>query len=63
MLTGFHEGAFCFMFLLFFQDLRDSPLRSNMAARKKTPRTTGRKRKSCELEVGRSLFKPIAVVV
>lgn len=32
------------------QDLRDSPLRSNMAARKKTPRTTGRKRKSCELE-------------
>ncbi|XP_026033542.1 kinesin-like protein KIF20A isoform X3 [Astatotilapia calliptera] len=33
------------------QDLRDSPLRSNMAARKKTPRTTGRKRKSCELEV------------
>lgn len=50
------------MFLLFFQDLRASPLRSNMAARKKTPRTTGRKRKSCELEVGRSLFKPIAVV-
>ncbi|XP_014185132.1 kinesin-like protein KIF20B isoform X2 [Haplochromis burtoni] len=33
------------------QDLRASPLRSNMAARKKTPRTTGRKRKSCELEV------------
>ncbi|XP_039869967.1 kinesin-like protein KIF20A isoform X3 [Simochromis diagramma] len=33
------------------QDLRDSPVRSNMAARKKTPRTTGRKRKSCELEV------------
>uniref|UniRef100_A0A3P9DLC1 Kinesin-like protein KIF20A n=1 Tax=Maylandia zebra TaxID=106582 RepID=A0A3P9DLC1_9CICH len=33
------------------QDLRDSPLRSNMAARKKTPRTMGRKRKSCELEV------------
>ncbi|KAL3968227.1 pre-rRNA-processing protein IPI3 [Sarotherodon galilaeus] len=32
------------------KDLRDSPLRSNMATRKKTPRTTGRKRKSCELE-------------
>ncbi|XP_038592520.1 kinesin-like protein KIF20B [Micropterus salmoides] len=32
------------------QDVHDSPLRSNMADRKKTPRTTGRKRKSCEVE-------------
>ncbi|XP_051275749.1 kinesin-like protein KIF20B isoform X2 [Dicentrarchus labrax] len=32
------------------QDVAVSPLRSNMADRKKTPRTTGRKRKSCEVE-------------
>ncbi|XP_070783499.1 kinesin-like protein KIF20A [Enoplosus armatus] len=32
------------------QEVRVSPLKSNMADRKKTPRTTGRKRKSCEVE-------------
>ncbi|KAM6897547.1 kinesin-like protein KIF20B [Xenentodon cancila] len=32
------------------QDVRASPMRSNMADRRKTPRTTGRKRKSCEVE-------------
>ncbi|XP_047183429.1 kinesin-like protein KIF20A isoform X3 [Scophthalmus maximus] len=32
------------------QDVHVSPLRSNMADRKKLPKTTGRKRKSCEVE-------------
>ncbi|XP_041818845.1 kinesin-like protein KIF20A isoform X2 [Chelmon rostratus] len=32
------------------QDVGVSPLRSNMAERKKIPKTTGRKRKSCEVE-------------
>ncbi|XP_030610287.1 kinesin-like protein KIF20A isoform X2 [Archocentrus centrarchus] len=32
------------------QDLQDSPLRSSMAFRKKTHKTVGRKRKSCEVE-------------
>ncbi|XP_040922509.1 kinesin-like protein KIF20A isoform X3 [Toxotes jaculatrix] len=32
------------------QDICVSPLRSNMADRKKTPKTSGRKRKSCEVE-------------
>ncbi|KAM6964716.1 uncharacterized protein kif20bb [Tautogolabrus adspersus] len=32
------------------QDAQVSPLRSNMADRKKTPKTTGRKRKSCEVQ-------------
>ncbi|XP_049916428.1 kinesin-like protein KIF20A isoform X1 [Epinephelus moara] len=32
------------------QDFQMSPLRSNMADRKKTPKTTGRKRKSCEVQ-------------
>ncbi|XP_075314054.1 uncharacterized protein LOC142374309 isoform X2 [Odontesthes bonariensis] len=32
------------------QDTPASPLRSNMADRKRTPKTTGRKRKSCEVE-------------
>ncbi|XP_039992224.1 kinesin-like protein KIF20A [Xiphias gladius] len=32
------------------QDVHVSPLRSNMADRKKTPKPTGRKRKSCEVE-------------
>ncbi|XP_029383575.1 kinesin-like protein KIF20A [Echeneis naucrates] len=31
-------------------DIHISPLRFNMADRKKTPKTTGRKRKSCEVE-------------
>ncbi|XP_037610900.1 kinesin-like protein KIF20A isoform X1 [Sebastes umbrosus] len=32
------------------QDVHVSPLRSNMADRKKTPKSTGRKRKSCEVQ-------------
>ncbi|XP_028423896.1 kinesin-like protein KIF20B [Perca flavescens] len=32
------------------QDVFVSPLRSNMADRKKSPKTTGRKRKSCEVQ-------------
>ncbi|XP_022599000.1 kinesin-like protein KIF20A [Seriola dumerili] len=32
------------------QDIHVSPLRSSMADKKKTPKTTGRKRKSCEVQ-------------
>ncbi|XP_074519215.1 uncharacterized protein LOC141785039 isoform X2 [Halichoeres trimaculatus] len=36
--------------VLLDQEAPVSPLRSNMADRKKTPKTTGRKRKSCEVQ-------------